>query len=202
MSKKNSKRWNYGFGGVYVRKTKTGAERWCIWFYDEKRRRIQKVVKNAKNRQEAVIAMHTEVSRAFNREFRKEKEQKKISFREFALVYLKNYAEPKKKSWKSDEKYLNAQLIPFFGEKELSEIAPIDVNKFMVKRQKDGVKNSTINRELTVMKKMLNLAIEWGYEIEKNPVKKGNFFSEEEYRRDRVLTRDEEERLFAKQLLT
>lgn len=115
---------------------------------------------------------------------------------EFARVYMKNYAEPKKKSWKSDEKYLNAQLIPFLGEKELSEIAPIDVNKFMVKRQRDGVKNSTINRELTIMKMMLGLANEWGYEIKKNPVKKGNFFSEEEYRRDRVLACEEEERLF------
>jgi len=193
---KNSRRWNYGFGGVYVRKTKSKAERWYIWYYDEKRKRVQKVIKNAKNRQEAVIAMHTEVSKAFNREFSKDKERKKISFREFAEVYLKNYAIPKKRSWKSDKKYLKAQLVPFFGGMEVSEITPLYVNKFMVKRQRDGVKNSTINRELTVLKKMLNLAIEWGFEIEKNPVKKGNFFSEEEYRRNRILSYEEEKRLY------
>ena len=193
---KNSKRWNYGFGGVYIRKTKSGTERWYIWYYNEKRKRVQKIVKNAVNRQQAVVALHMEVTTAFNREYRKEKEQKRIPFSEFANLYLENYAKLKKRSWRSDQKYLKAQLTPYFGKMELLKITQLHVHQFIVKRQRDGVKNSTINRELTVLKKMLNLAIEWGFEIERNPVAKGKFFSEEEYRRNRVLTDEEEKRLF------
>jgi integrase len=91
---------------------------------------------------------------------------------------------------------LKAQLIPYFGALELHEITPFHVSQFIAKRLKEGVRKSTINRELTVLKKMLNLAIDWGFEIAKNPVVKGNYFSEEEYKRDRILTAEEEGRLF------
>jgi excisionase family DNA binding protein len=193
---KSSRRWHYGFGGVFTRKTKSGCVRWNIWYYDENRKRKQKVIKNARGRREAVSALNTEVTKAFSREYLKERARKKATFKEFSSIYLENYARPKKRSWKSDKRYIDAQLTPFFGEMELSEITPLHINQFMVKRQRDGVKNSTINRELTVLKKMLNLAFEWGFEIKQNPVKKGNFFPEDKYRRERVLTYDEEKRLF------
>ena len=189
-------RWKYGFGGVYTRKTKSGLVRWCVWYYDEKRHRVQKVIKNAKSRQDAIRALHLDVSKAFDHEYRNGQRRESSKFLEFSDSYLKNYAKPKKKSWKSDMMYLNAQLIPFFGEMLLSEITPLHVNKFMVKRQQDGVRNSTINRELTVLKKMLGLAIEWNFDIESNPVKKGNYFPEEEYKRERVLSPEEEKKLF------
>lgn len=44
---KKSKRWNYGIGAIYVRKTKQGKERWYIDYQDEDGNRIQRVVKNA-----------------------------------------------------------------------------------------------------------------------------------------------------------
>jgi excisionase family DNA binding protein len=196
LRKKGSKRWNYGFGGVYTRKTKSGTERWCVWFYDENRKRIQKVIKNAKNRQEAVLALHVEVANAYKRQYQSKKERPAVSFKEFSEIYLENYARPKKRSWRSDKMYLDAQLIPFFGQLILSEITPFHVSQFIVKRKHDGVRNSTVNRELTVLKKMLNLAIEWNFAIESNPVKKANYFPEDEYKRERILTSDEERRLF------
>jgi len=182
-------------GTVYQRKTKRG-KRWCINFIDPDGNRIRKVARLAQTEEEAMIVLQDEVQKAFDREYSVRREKEKVKFSEFTSIYIENYAKMKKKSWNSDKKYLKSQLIPFFGEMELSEIFPLHVNKFMVKRQRDGVKNSTINRELTVLKKMLNLAIEWQFDIKVNPVKKGNFFSEEEYKRDRVLNREEEARLF------
>lgn len=41
---KRLKRWNYGFGAVYIRKTKQGKERWYIDYRDEDGKRVQKVV--------------------------------------------------------------------------------------------------------------------------------------------------------------
>jgi len=182
-------------GTVYQRRRKNQI-RWCINFSGPDGKRVRKVARLAQTEEEALIVLQDEIQRAFDREYSLKRENEKAKFFEFANVYLENYAKLKKRSWESDQKYLRSQLIPFFGEMELSEISPLHVNKFMVKRQGDGVRNSTINRELTVLKKMLNLAIEWQYDIRINPVKKGNFFSEEEYRRDRVLSEEEEKRLF------
>jgi excisionase family DNA binding protein len=182
-------------GTVYQRKTKRG-KRWCINFIGPDGNRIRRVARLAQTEEEAMIVLQEEVQKAFDREYSVRREREKVKFREFTSTYIENYAKLKKRSWISDQKYLKSQIIPFFGEMELSEISPLHVNKFMVKRQGDGVKNSTINRELTVLKKMLNLAIEWQFDIKVNPVKKGNFFSEEEFKRDRVLSYEEEKKLF------
>lgn len=192
---KTKSRYNLGYGSVYERKTKRGNARWYLDYRDANGKRIQKLVPHAFSAQDAVLSLKSEVSRIFNREYRKDKEQP-IKFGAFAEVYLSNYAKVKKRSWRTDEKYLNAQLVPFFGKLDLHEITPLQVSHFMVKRKSDGVKDSTINRELTVLKKMLSLAMEWGFELKKNPVLKGNYFSEEKYRRERVLTPEEEMRLF------
>jgi len=181
-------------GTVYQRKTEKG-KRWCINF-QVKGKRVRKVIPLAQTEEEARIALQQEIRKSFEREYSIKRTPERAKFNEFEDVYLTNHAKPKKRSWRSDEKYLNAQLVPFFGEMELSEITPLHVRQFIVKRQKDGVRNSTINRELTVLKKMLSLAMEWGYNLTKNPVTKGDFFSEEEFRRDNVLSYEEETRLF------
>jgi integrase len=189
-------RYNLGYGSVYERKTKRGNARWYVDFKDSDGKRIQKLIPHARTQEEAALALCREVTREFDSLYRGRKKDSEIRFSDFVDVYLMNYARIKKRSWKSDDMYIRTQLTPFFGKHELQEITPLHVNQFMAKRQKDDVKNSTINRELTVLKKMLGLAMEWGYRIDRNPVKKGNFFSEEQYRRGRVLQPDEEQRLF------
>jgi len=189
-------RYNLGYGTVYQRKTIRGNIRWYLDYRGADGKRIQKLAPHAITPQDAVLSLQSEVARIFNREYRAGDKELPIKFGAFAEVYLSNYAKVRKRSWRSDEKYINAQLIPFFGKFDLNELTPLHVSQFMVKRQGDGVKNSTINRELTVLKKMLGLAMEWGFEIKTNPVKKGNYFSEEEYRRERVLKPEEEKRLF------
>lgn len=193
---KTKSRYNLGFGAVYQRKTKRGNVRWYLDYRDADGKRIQKLVPHALNPQDAVISLQGEVARMFDREYRAKDDVQPIKFDAFSEVYLSNYAKVKKRSWRTDEKYIKSQLVPVFGKLNLHEITPLHVNQFMVKRQNDGVKNSTINRELTVLKKMLSLAMEWGFELKRNPVKKGNYFSEEEYRRERVLNPEEETRLF------
>lgn len=190
------RRWNYGYGTVFPRETKAGIVRWYIIFCDEKGKRKEKVVRNAKSRQDAVIALEHERQQAFLRQYQPEKAKAAITFKEFSKEYIENYAKPKKRSWVTDQSFLRAHLIPFFGDMELSEITPLHVNRYMVQRQKEGVKSSTINLELAIMRKILNVAIDWGYEVEVNPIKRKNFLPEEGGRRERVLTEEEEERLF------
>jgi integrase len=191
---KIKRRWNYGKKGVYVRKFKKG-ETWCFWYYESKGR-IKKVsLRNASCREDAIAAMDAKVREVFECQYGIGK--KKILFKDFAAVYLEKYARPKKRSWKTDEKFLKSQLIPFFGTLDIAQITPEHVQDFCLKRRSEGVTLSTINKHIQVLRKMFNLALEFDYEMGKNPVRSFHFSSEVEFRRKRILTVSEEAALIA-----
>ena len=193
---KEGRRWNYGFGGILTRKTKAGVTRWYIWFYDEKRKRVEKVVKLATNRQEAIVALECERIQALKRQYQPDKAKEIITFKDCSEKYIENHAIPKKKNPRVDVCLIKAHFVPFFGEMELSEITPFHIDNYISQRKNEGVKNSSINFELAIMREMINLAIEWGYKIERNPIKQKRLLKECDSRKGRVLTEEEEERLF------
>jgi len=117
------------------------------------------------------------------------------TFREMTKKFLDEHAS-KKASYKSYQAYTK-NLLFFFGDYLLSEISPKLVNEYKIKRRNDGVKPGSINRELAVMKKAFNLAIkEWEW-LKENPVSKVSM-EEENNKRDRWLTDEEEQRLLEK----
>jgi len=67
----------------------------------------------------------------------------------------------------------------------------LQVEKYRAERLKDGVKKSTTNRELALLKKMFNVAIDWSY-CSENPVRKVKLFSEKDNLKERVLSEKEE----------
>jgi hypothetical protein len=68
---KSRTRFNLGFGAIYQRKTKGKNIRWSLDYKDAKGKRIQKVVPHAQTREEALIALRTEVAKAFNGEYKR-----------------------------------------------------------------------------------------------------------------------------------
>ena len=186
-------RWNYGIGAIYVRKTKQGKERWYIDYRNEEGKRIQRVVKNAQSREEAMLALQKAVSDVFSREYDIKPKQKKVKFQEFAGMYLENYAKSNKKSWKTDMYYLSG-MKEFFANLYLVEITPLHIEKYKAERLKQGVQPSTVNRCLAIIKKMFNLSVEWGF-LENNQIGKVKLFSEKDNRKERILTKEEEIRL-------
>jgi len=193
MSQKE-KTWNYPFGSVYLRLTKTGKEKWYI-YYRIDGKRVREVVKNAQSRADALKVLQVEVADAFRGKHGFKKEEKRMEFKELAELYLENYAKINKKSWKkSDYSYLSAHLCPFFGSYYISDITPLQIEKYRIKRLNEGVSKSTVNRELATMRKMFNLAIDWDY-VKSNPVAKIKFFSEKDNRKERILSSEEERRL-------
>lgn len=167
--------------------------RWYVDYFNSQGGRIQHVIKHAQNQEEAVIALLHEVQREYDKQYQPSR-RKKINFKEFASLYLEEYAKLRKKSWKTDEYYLQANLIPYFGSRYLSQIDQGLVEKYQMKRVKDGVQVSTVNRELACMRKLFNKAIDWGYATD-NPVAKVEFFSEVGREKQRELTMEEEKRL-------
>jgi len=182
---KKSKRWNYGFGSVYIRKTNQGKERWYIDYRDENGKRIQKVVKNAQRREDALIELQTKVAQVFAKDHPHSLNLEKIKFFKYVEMYIENYAKVNKRSWKDDQ-YRLQKFMDFFGNIYLHKVTPLDIEKFKLDKIKDGITKSTVNRYLAILKRMFNIAIEWGYAKE-NPVKRVKFYSEKDNLKERII---------------
>jgi len=190
MSQKG-KTWSYPFGSVFLRLTKTAKERWYI-YYRVEGKRVRQVVENAQSRADALKVLQIRVADAFRGKHGFKKEDKIIKFEELADLYLENFKT--KKSAQEDRCRMEAHLKPFFGKMELKEISPLLIQKYRTKRLNAGVKYSTTNRELALLKVMFSKAIDWGY-AKMNPVKKVKFFSEKDTQKERILSKEEETRL-------
>jgi hypothetical protein len=90
------------------------------------------------------------------------------------------------------ERYLIPRtLVPFFGRFRLSEITVLTVEKYKRKRLKCGLKKSSINREIGLLKSMLASAVEWG-DIKRSGARDAKLFKLDEAPVGRVLSYDEE----------
>ncbi len=188
---KKSKRWNYGFGTIYVRTFK-GKSRFCVDYKDHSGKRIRHVIPDAQTREEAVLYLRSRVAEAFDTKNRTRR-RGRIRFDSFATIYMEDYAKVNKKSWKTDE-YRLQEMVPFFGKFEIRSITPLDIEKFRAKRLEAGNSKSTTNRFLTLLKKMINLAIDWGY-LDNNPATKVKMFAEHDNLKEKVLSDEEEQKL-------
>jgi len=179
---------NRGYNKVFSRKTNLGTLRWYLYFYDLNGRRKREVT-DARTEEEALILLNEALQR------KTDKIEGKVKFKDFAEDYIKNYAMIRKRSWRKDENALKISLTPFFGELRLSEITSAHVHHFISKKLNAGLKKNSVNRYLQLLRKIMNFAKECDYEIKENPVKSSHLFSEVEFRRSRVLSYEEEERL-------
>jgi integrase len=108
----------------------------------------------------------------------------------FAETYLQRRKHMR--SQKRDD--LSARtLLRYFRGQNLMSILPSDIEDYKGIRMKDGVSNSTINRELTCFKRMYSLANKWG-DAKNNPVKEVNFL-EEPPGRTRFLSQEEAQKV-------
>jgi len=112
------------------------------------------------------------------------------TFVQFAKEYIE-YAKGNKKSWDRDECALRV-LAPFFGKYILNEINPFLVEKYKIERKKT-VSDRTINIELSLLRRMFNLAISWD-KSDSNPINKVKFYKEE-LSKERILSEKEESTL-------
>jgi integrase len=198
---KGAIRWSYPFGSVLMRKTKKGEEKYYI-DYQVDSHRVRKVVKGAKTRAEAVKVLNVEVADAMRGQYPFYRAN--IGFFEMCELFLEKYSKPKKKSWKKADRVYIRNLKEYFGDIKLLKISPLKIEEYKINRLKEGVKkkgakkkkleNSSLNRELSCLRKIFNKAIDWGYAVD-NPMKKVDFLPEDESYRNRVLSEDEEVRL-------
>jgi integrase len=159
------------------------------WYLDicQEGRRTRRQIPGARTKTEAHAALSATKADLLRGEFNFKRE-KKILFGDFASFYVERHSKPNKKSWKRDIVSLNA-LLPCFKETPLSKISPFSIEGYKLKR-KERVTVSTVNRELALLKNMFTRAIDWGFALS-NPVRKVKLYSEENRKRERILTNEE-----------
>jgi len=187
------KTWNYPFGSVYLRQTKSGKERWYIYYRDQGKR-VRKAVRGAQSRADALKVLQVEVSDSFRGKhgFKKPERKEDLLFEAFGKEFLELYSRVNRKP-KTVQSHENSMkhLVGFFKSKRLSEITPEQVARYIAERRA-RVSASTVNRELSCLKCILNRAVEWG-RLDTNPVRVKKLKEPEP--KDRILTDEEIKRL-------
>jgi integrase len=192
MKNSQQKRRPYGSGSLFKRKNKY----WIAYYSDG-----QLVRESVSfDRQTAEKVLKTRQADVIRRRFRLPRTEK-MGFEEMAKRYLE-WSKTNKKSWLRDVGAIK-NIVPYFGNRRLTEISPLLVEKYKEKRKNtvriSKVKkietqpaNATINRELALLKHLFNLAIKWDY-ADSNPVKQVRFLREE--MKERILSQGEIQRL-------
>ncbi len=113
------------------------------------------------------------------------RERESVAFEEFADTYIEQYAKVrnKKRAWQRKLVSLKP-LKRFMGKMELQSITAAHLHNYISLRNKTGVSDATINRDLAIIKHMLNYAVECGI-LETNPVERFKLLKEEQKERPR-----------------
>jgi hypothetical protein len=86
---------------------------------------------------------------------------------EFAHVYLELYATKKKRTWKTDERILKVDVLPYIGSFKLKDLSRANVQAVLDRIDGRGSQNQAW-QTLKVVRKMLNYAVSRGA-LEVNP---------------------------------
>ena len=84
------------------------------------------------------------------------------TFRAAVRDVLDDYRMNRKRSLLDVERHVRLHLGPFFGRRRLAAITTADIRRYVLRRQEEGARNATINRELSVLKRAFTLAIAAG----------------------------------------
>lgn len=168
---------------VFERKGKRGST-WYIDFTYKGRRMMEAVGPDRRLAEAVARKRETEI---FEGHFFPEKKKSRFRFKDLAVEFMERHSKRNKRSWKRDVVSLN-NLLPYFGDTYLDDISPRMIESYRIKRERDGVKSPTINREHGLLKSMFNRAIAWEMTGE-NPAKKVRMAKEKA--RNRFLTREE-----------
>lgn len=81
-------------------------------------------------------------------------------FREKFMTYSETNNKPSTVAAK--EWALKVHLVPYFGNARLDTIRAAEVEAYKAKKLKEGLARKSVNNQLGVLRKLLNLATEWG----------------------------------------
>jgi integrase len=111
-------------------------------------------------------------------------------FRDFCETYL-TFSQANKRAYVVERYYIEATLCPIFGKYRLNEITALMVEEFKQRRLRKGLKKSSINREIGLLKSMLTSAVKWKL-VTHNGANEAKLFRLDNPPMSRILATDEE----------
>ncbi len=136
-----------------VRQRKDGQ--WSV-YYNIDGKRVEEYFGHGTQGRQA--AKNRNIELGFGRQRRTIRKSNGPLFHELSKAYSNNkHFNPNSK--KHLKIRLSANILPFFGQRIVGELKHSDMDKYVKKRMADGVKFSTISRELTDVKAILNWSV-------------------------------------------
>jgi integrase len=80
---------------------------------------------------------------------------------DFAAIYLELYAKSKKRSWMTDQRILNKDVLPYVGSFKLKDLTQASIHAVLDRIDRRGAHNQAW-QTLKVVRKMLNYAVSRG----------------------------------------
>jgi integrase len=177
--------YSFGYGAILMRRRKDGIPRFYLDYRDGGERK-RRVIKWAATIDDAVNELKRELAIS----------GKNVqSFTAWAERYKATHL-PHLKKPKSEETRLDHLKDWFKAVGDLRQITPTMIDDFRAARLRLGNSRATVNRHTALLKSMLNRAVDESY-LEQNPCRKIKQYSERERECMRILTPEEEVRLFA-----
>jgi integrase len=164
-------------------------KRGTIWYIDHycHGRRVRERIGSSKRAAEQALAVQK--AEILQGRYHLNSKKKAVRFKELTVQYIE-HAKTTKLSWRRDVDFVK-HLLAFFKDRPLNQITQELVEQYKAHRRKEilarhkyadkdprTVPMSTINRELSCLRRIFNLAISWD-KAERNPVKGVRFFREE-----------------------
>jgi len=86
----------------------------------------------------------------------------RLTFRTAVRDVLDDYRVNRRRSLADVERHVRLHLMPQFGRRRMAAITTAHVRRYVIRRQEEGARNATINRELSVLKRAFTLAVAAG----------------------------------------
>jgi len=113
------------------------------------------------------------------------RDRKAQTVKEFSEIYMDEYSKSRNKVSSQLRKAVAFKFLnQHFGRMNLEAITPAHLHKYVQHRKSRGLSDATVNREITILKHLLNYAVDCGV-IESNPVERFKKLKEERKERPR-----------------
>lgn len=156
--------------------------------FDGSRKRVS-LGSQVKTKKEADKRLRSILGRIDERKFGLPTKESQISFEDYSLHYIEESKEFNAKRTVETNRRRLKRPLQFFKNMTLSSIAKVDIKKYMKQRIKE-VSGSTVNRDLSILKRIFNEAIDDEL-IFDNPVSNVSYYKEETKRIDVPLVKKE-----------
>ena len=183
--------------GFALRVTRAGVKSYILQYRIHGRQRKYTIGRHgditADKARAVALALRGKITDGIDPQADRKKERGIPTLSKFADEYL-DYARGKKKTWEKDRTLLRLRILPRLGDYRLDTIEKRQIEKLHHDIRHE-LTPATANRHLSLIKRLFNLAIDWGH-IDASPARGVKGFKENN-QRTAWLTAEEIGRLFA-----